>query len=60
MQNIDCIVAHPVKNPEWITHDGDDAYLGALREARSSFGRTATFSNLRPIASAIAGLALAE
>jgi hypothetical protein len=41
MQNIDCIVAHPVKNPEWIANDGNDADLRALREARSSFRQAA-------------------
>lgn len=41
MQNIDCIGVYPVKNPEWIANDGNDADLGALRDARTSFGHTA-------------------
>jgi len=41
MQNIDCISAHPVKNPEWVANDGNDTDLGALRDAWSSFRRAA-------------------
>src|ERR1700720_2479043 len=41
MQNIDGVLAHPIENTERVANDRDDADLGALRDARSSFGRTA-------------------
>jgi hypothetical protein len=45
MQNIDGLVAHPVKNSEWIADDGNDADVGTLRDARSRFGRAANAVN---------------
>jgi len=63
MQNVDRVVAQPVENPEWIANDRSYADLRALRDARSGSGawqmRSMTLSSRRPIASAIAGLALA-
>src|SRR5258708_15534524 len=41
MQDIDRVVAHPVKNPEWITDDRNYTDLGALRDPRRGFGQTA-------------------
>jgi hypothetical protein len=45
MQNIDGVVAHPVEDPKWITHDGGGPDLGALREAWRSFRRAADAIN---------------
>jgi hypothetical protein len=37
MQNIDCVIAHSVENPEWVANDCNDADIGALGDARSRF-----------------------
>jgi hypothetical protein len=37
MQNVDGVSAHPVKNPEGIANDGNDADVGTLRDTRSRF-----------------------
>jgi hypothetical protein len=62
-ENIDRVVVHPIKNPEWIANDRSYTNLSALRDARSNWGRMANavdnISNRRPMASAIVGLALA-
>jgi hypothetical protein len=41
MQNVDCVAAHPVKDPKGIADDCDHTNMGALRDARGSFGRSA-------------------
>jgi hypothetical protein len=41
MQDVDCVAAHPVKDPEGIADDCDHTNMGALRDARGSFGRSA-------------------
>jgi hypothetical protein len=45
VQNIDCVVANPVKNPEGIANDRGYADLRALGYARSGFGCTANAVN---------------
>ena len=41
MQNIDGIVARSIENLEWVTNNGNDTDLRALRNAWGSIGRTA-------------------
>jgi hypothetical protein len=39
MQDIDRVVAYPIKYPKGIADDCDDAYLRTLRDAWSGFRR---------------------
>jgi hypothetical protein len=45
MQYIDGVVAHSVKNPEWIPNNRNDADVRALRDARNRFGCMANAVN---------------
>jgi hypothetical protein len=64
MQDIDGVVARSVENPEWIANNGDDPNWERCETRGAALGapqmRSMTLSNRCPIASAIAGLALAE
>ncbi len=46
VQDIDCVAAHSIENPEWVANDGGHPYLRTLRNARSSLRQAAnTFNN---------------